>query len=263
MATKLLWGDALVELSKLDAGSINLVVTSPPYDKARDYKGHSWDFEGIARQMYRTLMQRGVLVWVVNDTVVKGGETLTSFRQALFFQEIGFRMHDTMIYRKRNFSHPEKTRYHQVFEYMFVLSKGQPAVFNPIKDKVNATAGEGSWGVNRFRERDGSMSMRSRKVSGKYGMRGNVWEGKTRGQEEGAVSLRHPAMMPKWLAHDHILTWSNPGDWVLDPFMGSGTVGLECVKLGRNFAGIEIAQEYYDLAAADINKAQQMSLPDH
>lgn len=241
-------GDALVELPKLRDGSVQLVVTSPPYDDLRRYGGHAWDFEGIARQLFRVLCGGGVLCWNVGDSVVNGSETLTSAKQKIFFREqVGFRVHDTMIYEKSNFGQPSSNRYHQMFEYVFVLSKGAPRCFNPIKDKPNAWAGTQTFGRNTLREANGSMGERKRNVITEFGMRGNVWKGNTRGQEDCCDGVAHPAMMPKWLARDLIRSWSNPGDAVLDPLAGSGTTLTEALLLGRSAIGIEIAEQYLPL----------------
>jgi DNA modification methylase len=227
--------DSVVALSELAPGSVHLIVTSPPYDALRTYRGESWDFTGTAVQMWRVLVKGGVLCWVVGEETIEGSESLTTAKQKIHFVEVcGFRIHDTMIYQKANFSHPEKVRYHQVFEYIFVLSKGAPRVFNPIKDKPNANAGRmGSLGTNTFTRPDGSKGLRERKLTADFGMRTNVWRGKTRGQEEMCQKLNHPAMMPRWLARDLILSWSNPGDLVADPFCGSGTTGSEAIATGR------------------------------
>jgi site-specific DNA-methyltransferase (adenine-specific) len=243
---------------------VHLVVTSPPYDNLRTYgHGASWDFEIAARQLYKKLVKGGVCCWIVGDAVVKGSETLTSFRQALFFvDEVGFRMHDRMIYHKTNFSHPERVRYHQVFEDVFVLSKGVPRVFNPIMDKENVTAGwVGNLGRNTFTERNGSKSQRSKKVCKEFGMRGNVWTGKTRGQEDMCETMPHPAMMPKWLARDLILSWSNKGDTVLDPFVGSGTVTTMAKRLERVPIGMDISPEYVNLAQTSLENINPLFSP--
>lgn len=256
-------GDACDELASLPEGSIPLIVTSPPYDRLRTYDGHSdFDFILLAHQMFRVLCDGGVLCWNVGDGVVNGSETLTAFKQAVFFvEQCGFRMHDTMIYEKLNFSHPEKTRYHQMFEYVFILSKGAPRTFNPIVDKVNATAGcIGNLGVNTFTEADGSKSVRDKKVTAEFGMRGNVWRGKTRGQEDMCEALPHPAMMPKWLARDLILSWSNLGETVLDPMAGSGTVGKKALETGRRAYLIDKNQAYIDVIRQETNITPALAL---
>lgn len=243
---RILVGDSRQILSGLPIESVECVVTSPPYDNLRSYGGQAWDFEGTARELWRVLVPGGVLCWNVGDGVEDGSESVTSCEQKIFFRRAcGFRVHDTMIYEKLNFSHPERARYHQMFEYVFVLSKGAPRCFNPIRDKKNATAGAvGNLGVNTFTERDGSKSERPKKLTAEYGMRGNVWRGKTRGQEDMCEQLPHPAMMPKWLARDLIRSWSNPGDTVLDPFSGSGTTAQMALELGRGAIAIDVNPDY-------------------
>jgi site-specific DNA-methyltransferase (adenine-specific) len=243
-------GDCLEVLATLPEESVQTCVTSPPYDNLRTYQGFEWDFENTARELYRVMCKGGVAAWNVGDSVVDGSETLTSAKQKIFFvEQCGFRLHDTMIYEKCNFSHPEKTRYHQVFEYVFILSKGAPRCFNPICDKPNSTAGAvGNFGVNTFTERDGSKSERTKKLKAEFGMRGNVWKGKTAGQETVCAELLHPAQMPEWLARDLVKSWSNEGDLVLDPFSGSGTTLAVAKSLGRKALGIELSAKYCELA---------------
>lgn len=261
MSLKLLCGDSVQVLGGIPDGSVQMCVTSPPYDKARDYtQGCVWDFERTAIQIHRVLCDGGVLCWNVNDMVVNGSETLTSCKQKIFFAEqCGFRVHDTMFYGKTNFSHPEKTRYHQVVEYVFILSKGAPRVFNPLVDRKNKTAGcVGNLGVNTFTERDGSKSERSKKITAEFGMRHNLWIGNTRGQEDMCIQLNHPAMMPKWLARDLIISWSNPGDTILDPFVGSGTVAQMALQESRSAIGIDVEPKYIEMTALACSRVQQV-----
>ena len=232
---------------------VDMVLTSPPYDNLRDYKGYSFPFEDIAKELYRVTKQGGIVVWVVGDATINGSESGTSFRQALYFKEIGFNLHDTMIYKKHNFSNPSSTRYHQIFEYMFVFSKGKLKTFNPIKDKKNIYAGSGPWGKNTFRKVDGGMGERPVNKISEYGMRTNVWEfmtGNTNGDDKEA--LTHPAIFPERLAADHISTWSNEGDLIYDPFMGSGTTAKMAHLQKRNWIGSEISSEYCELAQKRI-----------
>lgn len=239
--------DCVDGMRLLPDNCIDLTVTSPPYDNLRTYNGFSWDFEGVAQELYRVTKDGGVVVWIVSDATVKRSETGTSFKQALYFKEIGFNLHDTMIWEKPTFTATGSlaVRYAPVFEYMFVLSKGKPKTFNPIKDKPNKT-----WGVTihgTIRQKDGSV----RKISGagekvvqKYGQRHNVWHF----PPEMSKRIGHPAPFPEQLANDHVISWSNDGDTVLDPFMGSGTTAVVCKKLNRNYIGFEISKEYFDIA---------------
>ena len=249
--------DCLETMKRMPDNFISLTVTSPPYDDLRtygnkikglltDYNGYSFDFENIAKELYRVTKKGGVVIWVVGDATHNGSETGTSFRQALFFKEIGFNIHDTMIYMKNNFSNPSSNRYHQIFEYMFVLTKGKPETFNPIKDRKNIYGGQvGSWGKNTVRQKDGSMKENTKKVIEEYGQRYNVWTYKTskNGQED-EIAYEHPAIFPIDLVKDHILSWTNEGDTVYDCFMGSGTTAKGAVLLNRTWIGSEMNDEY-------------------
>lgn len=185
----------------------------------------------------------------VGDSVVDGSETLTSAKQKIFFrEECGFRIHDTMFYERSNPANPSdaQMRYNQCVEYVFVLSKGKPRCFNPIYDKPNVSAGQRRYGRKMRRKSNGDDSgyFSDRKPAAEFGLRSNCWRGNTRGQEEPCRSKDHPAMMPKWLAHDLILSWSNAGDTVIDPLGGSGTTGKEALELGRKAILIELNPEY-------------------
>jgi len=245
-------GDNITQLqTHVPDAHVDLTVTSPPYDNLRDYKGNTWNFEGLLKELHRVTKPGGVVMWNVADATVKGGETGTSFRQALAFIDAGWTLHDTMIYEKGNFSNPSTNRYHSIFEYMFVFSKGKPKTFNPIKDKPVTSD---YFGTNTVREKDGTMTPRARKEYAEWGMRTNIWRMKTAGQEKPCQAISHPAKMPSAMAKDHIISWSMPGDVILDPFGGSGTTGVEALKLGRKFVGVEIAPEYYLIMKQNLDE---------
>ncbi|MHA1520531.1 MAG: DNA-methyltransferase [Promethearchaeota archaeon] len=237
-------------LAQIPENYVNLTVTSPPYDKLRDYQGFQFDFQAIAQELYRVTKPGGVVVWIIGDSTLKGSETGSSFKQALYFKEVGFFLHDTMIYQKSGFAFPSKNRYHQIFEYMFVLSKGKPTTFNPIKDKPNKSQYTFS---KKRRHKDGSMSHQedtSRISVEDFGMRFNIWRYKT-GRPHTTpddAAYQHPALFPENLARDHILSWSNPGDIVLDPMNGAGTTTKMAYSLGRKFIGIDISKDYCQIA---------------
>lgn len=246
---RILHGDSVEHLRTFPTASIQLVVTSPPYDALRTYGGHSWDFEATARELYRVLCDGGVCCWNVGDSVVDGSETLTSAKQKIFFREsVGFRVHDTMIYEKSNPGNPSdnQRRYNQVVEYVFVLSKGAPMAWNPIRDKRNSSFGVRRFGAKTRRDKNGDPKgfFTGRKPAAEFGLRSNCWRGNTAAQETPCVKREHPAPMPKWLARDLIISWSNPGDTVLDPFGGSGTTGKAALELGRKAILIEIEESY-------------------
>lgn len=246
---KLIQGDCLDVMKTFDNECIDLTVTSPPYDNLRTYNGYSFNFEGIAKELYRVTKDGGIVVWVVGDATINGSETGTSFKQALYFKEIGFNLHDTMIYEKDGIAFPDKNRYQQSFEYMFVLSKGKPKCLNLIADKKNVSFGRKVTGT--VRNPDGStqkMACFGQDIK-EFGIRWNIWKFAT---NKGNVKEKHPAMFPLELAKDHIISWSNEGDTVLDCFLGSGTTGLVAKQLGRKFIGIEISKEYCDIAKERI-----------
>ena len=236
---------------------IDLTVTSPPYDNLRDYKGYTFPFEEIAKELYRITKEGGILVWVVNDSVIQGSETLNSFRQAIYFKDVcGFKVHDTMIWLKSNFANPSSTRYHQLFEYMFIFCKGNIKTFNPIKDKENITKFKSLFGVNTNRLKNGEMKFQKSKKVSQYGMRGNTWKFNTVGQDNPCTQNSHPAMYPEKLANDHIISWSDEGHLVYDPFMGSGTTAKMCIANKRNWIGSEISKEYCEIIKKRIKEVQ-------
>lgn len=247
MSIELFNADCLLKMKDFDSNSIDLTITSPPYDNLRTYKGYTFDFEGIARELYRITKKGGVVVWVVGDATINGSETGTSFKQALFFKEIGFNLHDTMIWKKDNPIPLNHNRYEPCFEYMFIFSKGNPKTFNPIKEKTQCAGKFHSWD-NFYRESGTAHRPRKEKTIGKeYKIKNNVWELSISNTE-----FNHPAIFPEKLAEDHLLSWSNEGNLVLDPMCGSGTVGKMCAKHNRNFIGIDIAKEYIDIAQKRI-----------
>jgi len=250
---KIICGDNIPVMSKLPDDCIDLTVTSPPYGNLRDYKGYVFDFEGTAKQLFRITKPGGVVVWIVGDETVKGSETGTSFRQALYFMDIGFRLHDTMIYWKNQFAFPEQNRYAQNFEYMFVLSKGSPSATNIIKVPTKEE--------NRIKNKGGCYRIKDgRTVPLKYETgkdernKENIWAyevGYMKSAKDDYV-FKHPAIFPEKLVGDHIISWSNPGDLILDPMCGSGTSCKMAKELDRDFIGIEISPEYCAIAEKRI-----------
>jgi len=251
---RIVCGDNVEVLSGFPDACIDLVVTSPPYDDLRTYGGHLWNFESVARELTRVLKPGGVIVWVVGDMVADGSETGTSMEQALQLRRMGLLLHDTMIYQKNNFANPSSGRYHQTWEYMFVLSKGQPKTFNPIKDRKNEYVGQRAHGKNRTA--NGWRENTIGETKEEYGMRHNVWLYTTGGghMTDDAIAHEHPAVFPESLAKDHITSWSNPDDIVLDPFAGSGTTCKAAKELNRQWCGIEINPEYCKIAEARLSQ---------
>lgn len=254
-------GNCVQLMKEMEEGMVDLTVTSPPYDDLRNYNGYHFDFEGVAQGLFHVTRPGGIVVWVVGDRIVKGDRTLTSFRQALYFQEVGFNVHDVMIYKKKNTPFMRSNAYTNCYEFMFVFSKHHVNTFNRLMDKTIRQGFEGmpfnkgADGINRkvFKE----LKAEKTKV--------NIWEyavglGGTTSDRE---AFKHTAVYPEKLAEDHILTWTNPGDLVFDPMCGSGTTCKMALLRGRNYLGFDISDEYVQLSKDRISKyASQLPLPD-
>lgn len=244
--------NCLNTMAKMPDNFIDLTVTSPPYDGLRTYNGYSFDFESIAKELYRVTKIGGVVVWVVGDATINGSESGTSFKQALKFMEFGFNLHDTMIYEKNSSAFPANrkgNRYTQIFEYMFIFSKEKPKC-NLICDKKNKWAGHTNWGSNTQYNKKGELVKTNNiKPVPDFSPRNNIWR-YTLGFND---KTNHPAVFPEQLANDHVITWSNENDIVYDPFMGSGTTAKMAIANNRNFIGSEISQEYCKIAEKRLN----------
>ena len=246
----ILCGDCVEIMRKMDDACVDLTVTSPPYDNLRTYNGYCFDFESVAKELYRITKDGGVVVWVVGDATIKGSETGTSFKQALFFKECGFNLHDTMIWIKDGGGAVGSNKcYTQNFEYMFVLSKGSPKSINLIYDKPNGSFGVDKSGIGR-RTKDGDKKIEIRKPSKEFSRRNNWWYIPPQKGKD------HPAVFPEQLANDHIISWSNENDIVFDPFMGSGTTAKMAMLNNRRFIGCEISEEYCNIIKDRLNNVQ-------
>ncbi|QLF85068.1 DNA methylase [Nostoc phage YongM] len=249
MLNKIHLGDCVQIMKSFPSAFIDLTVTSPPYDNLRDYKGFSFNLTALIRELYRCTKIGGVVVWVVGDQTLNGSESGESFRQALAFMEYGFKLNDTMIYKKRH-PRPEITgnRYQPAFEYMFVFAKETPKTFNPLKEPCK-NAGQ-SYKSSTKTLKDGSKVAYNSPYIRDTKIKSNIWEysiGYMQSSKD-AIAFEHPAIFPEQLAEDHILSWSDSGETVFDPFMGSGTVAKVAFQLGRNYIGCEISQEYLAIA---------------
>jgi len=253
--------NCLNTMSKMDNNFIDLTVTSPPYDNLRDYNGYTLDFETISKELFRITKPGGVVVWIVNDATINGSETGTSFKQALFFKECGFNLHDTMIYSRIS-PFPDSIRYQQGFEYMFVFSKGKPKAFNPLREKKSKNSFKSK--IKTFRQKNGLTKKGNEKekerikksFNDKTKVKSNVWSF-PRGYMQSTkdkIAFQHPAIFPEKLANDHIISWSNENDLIYDPFSGSGTTAKMALINERNFIGSEISAEYCEIANKRINE---------
>jgi DNA modification methylase len=238
--------EAVSFMSQMEEDTIDLTVTSPPYDDLRNYKGYEFDLENIVKGLYRVTKNGGIVVWVVGDKYVKGNRNLTSFRQALLFQNEGFNVHDVMIYKKKNTPFMRSNAYTNCFEFMFIFSKGKSKTYNPI---MEPTVRQGFEKMPANKKADGINNKVLSKLN-EFKVRNNIWEyavglGGTTSDRE---AFKHPAVFPEKLAEDHILSWSNVGDLVFDPMCGSGTTLKMAKKNKRNFLGCDISNDYVEIA---------------
>ena len=253
--------NCLETMSKIKSSFVDLTITSPPYDDMRRYDGNGFDeFDLIANELYRITKDGGVMVWVIGDQTKKGNESGTSFNHALHFKKIGFNLFDTMIYLKppRGACGNNKT-YWQTFEYMFVLSKGMPKTINLLLDRENKDSRNGDNGTKRLH--DGSLKKLKRGGYEKKGRRTNVWQYNVGNGHSATdnIAHEHPAIFPESLASDHILSWSNKGDVVYDPFIGSGTTAKMCICHNRKYIGSELSQDYYNITRRRLKNVRPRS----
>ncbi|MXY54206.1 MAG: site-specific DNA-methyltransferase [Gammaproteobacteria bacterium] len=243
-------GDCVEFMTTMDAATVDLVVTSPPYDDLRDYKGFTFDCVAVAEGLAKVVKRGGVVVWVVGDRI-NGGRSLTSFDHAFTFRDAGFTVYDAMIFKKRNTPFMRKRAYTNCYEFMFIFSRGIPKTFNPLRSPSVRSGPaplpflKGTDGVNR----------KTRRSLSEHKVRTNIWSyavGKN-GTTSDMYAFRHPAMFPENLARDHILSWSNPGDLVFDPMCGAGTACKMAKATGRRWLGVDVSAEYTAIARQRVN----------
>jgi len=256
-------GDCAVVMKNIPDNSIDLVVTSPPYDinTLRTYKGFTFDFESIAKELSRVVKIKGTVCWVVGDAMIKKSKSLTSFKQAIFFKELGFNIHEVLIYEKNSSAFPASRKgkhYSNIYEFIFVMSKdGEPNIVNLLADKKNRWQGYTNFGQHTHRNVEGELVKTGMKPVPEYSVRGNIWKYNTgkgySAPDDGEIAHKHPAIFPIELASDLILSYSNPGCIVADIMAGSGTTLKACKMLDRNFIGIEISEEYCGIINERLN----------
>ena len=249
--------DCVQGMRKLPDACIDLTVTSPPYDNLRTYHGYAFDWKATLEELYRITKSGGAVVWIVADQTKNGSESGTSFRQALYAMEIGFNLHDTMIWDKRGVTFPHEKLYHNCFEYMFVFAKGAIKTANLIHDHINERAGKKAG--SSWREPDGTVKTKKSRIIEQTGRRFNIW--RMPPVVSNSERTGHPAQFPLRLVSDHIISWSNEGDTVLDCFLGSGTTRIAAYDLNRNFIGYEIDPDYFQQQEERFSKhTAQISL---
>ena len=247
-AARLIIGNCVEVMESWPEGCVDLMVTSPPYDQLRDYKGYDFDSKQVITALFRVIRPGGVVVWVVGDTMVRGSRTLTSFRHAVQFRQAGFNVHDVMLYQKKNTPFSRKNAYTNCYEFVFVCSKGAPYAFNPLRVPVLDSS---KYKVrSKRRNTDGSMSDKVRETFNTEKIRTNIWSYAVglHGTTNDKMAFEHPALFPEKLAADHIVSWSNPGDLVVDPMCGASTTGKMALMNDRRYVGIDVSEEYIEIS---------------
>lgn len=251
-SNQIICGNCSEVMKIIPDGVIDLVVTSPPYDTLRIYEGYTFDFKSIAQELLRVVAKNAVVVWVVGDRIKNGNRSLTSFKQALYFQDIGFNVHDVMIYRKKNTPFMRSNAYTNCYEFMFVFSKGSPKTFNPLTER---TKRQGYEMLVTNRKPDGIIKKVLGELKDKK-VKTNIWAyavglgGTTRDK----IAFKHPATFPEKLAQDHILSWTNQMDIVMDPMCGSGTTCKMAKLNNRIYIGIDISEEYCKISRERLRR---------
>jgi DNA modification methylase len=249
---QIICGDCTEVMKLIPDNVIDLVVTSPPYDNLRIYEGYIFDFESIAQELFRVMAKGGIVIWVVGDKIKNGNRSLTSFRQALYFQEIGFNVHDVMIYKKKNTPFMRSNAYTNCYEFMFVFSKGSPKTFNPLMIRTKRNGYEM---LVTNRKPDGVIKKVRGKLKDKK-VKTNIWAYAVGlgGTTKDRIAFKHPATFPEKLAEDHIMSWSNEEDVIMDPMCGSGTTCKMAKLHNRNYVGIDISEEYCKIAQKRLKR---------
>ncbi len=238
-------GDCVEYMNSMDSCSVDLTITSPPYNNNRLYKGYKFDYKCVLKSLFKVTKVGGVVVWVVNDAFIDGSESLTSFKTAIYaVEECGFKLHDTMIYQKNCYPFPPTNKYYQQFEYMFVFSKGTPKTTNLLT--TNLVRNRPKQHQITVRKKDGSTITQFANPQNDSKLLDNVWYldvGYNRSTKD-KIAFNHPATFPEELVRLHLLTWSNEGDLIFDPMCGSGTTCKVAFLEGRKFVGVDCSDEY-------------------
>jgi len=246
---KILKGDCLELMENIEDKSIDMIITSPPYDDIKNYNYNlNWNFgifKLISNEMNRVLKDGGVIIWVVNDKTQNGSESLSSFKQVIFFNELGLKLYDTMIYKKLNYTPLTHRRYEQEFEYMFCLSKGIPKTFNPIKIKCKYGGTKSRGSPSFYKSNNDNLTKINKYIINNEKIKGNIFEYNTGSLTN--IKLNHPAVFPLELVNDQIISWSNENDIILDCFAGSGTTAIACINTNRNYILMEKEEKYIDI----------------
>ena len=244
MYNSIVLGDCVEGMRSLPPDLVPCTVASPPYGALRHYHGnHQFDFEAAAAELWRITRPGGVVCWVVREEVVDGSESGEASEQRLFFRDLGFRLHQTIVMERYGSRARSPGRYGESLEYAFILAKGKPATVRLLRDRRNKTAGKLVTATHRYP--DGSYRVQRYEVD-EWGYRKAVWyfaQGMHVATDP--VARLHQAPMPEAMAEDLILSYSREGDLIFDPFAGVATTAKMALLNHRNYFGYEINAIYH------------------
>lgn len=249
-------GDAVEVLKTLPDESVDLVVTSPPYDELRVYNGFSLDLHAVGVELYRVMKDGGIVAMVIQDSTKDFGKSLTSFRTIVdWCDNIGFKLFETCIYHKNGTEGAWwKSRFRVDHEYMPIFLKGRkPQYFNKEPLKIPSKHGGKVMSGSGNRKTDGTTTAVVRREINPMKCRGTVWDYLMAG-DKNPLKRRHPAVFPDKIPFDFIKCFCPEGGVVLDPFVGSGSTAVMAKVLERKYIGIDISREYCDLAEERLEK---------
>lgn len=273
ISTEIILGDCLAVLKKIPDNHVDLIVTSPPYSDQRNstYGGIKADkyvewFLPIADELLRVLKPTGTFILNIKEKVSDGERHTYILELILEMRKRGWLWTEEFIWHKRN-CYPGKwpNRFRDAWERLLQFNKDKK--FNMYQDEVMVPVGD--WAKTRLKNLSETDKTRDNsKVGSGFGKNISNWIGRDMAYPSNVLHLatessnkKHSATFPKELPRWFIKLFTKPGDIVLDPFLGSGTTSLVSKEMSRNSIGIEIMEEYYNLAKENVeNAVNQQSL---
>ena len=255
---KLIVGDCLNIMKKIEENTFDLIVFSPPYDSLRKYNDYTFDLKKTGEQIFRVLKDGCLCAMVIQDQTKNFGKSLTSFRTAVdWVDRIGFKLFETVIYRKHGIEGAWwNKRFRVDHEYIHLFLKGEkPRYFNKDPLRIPSKHGGKTMVGSGNRKTDGTTTKTTTIHVNKMKCRGTVWDYLNAG-DKNKLKQQHPAVFPDKIPYDIISCFSPVKGLVLDPFVGSGSTCVMAKKLDRFYTGIDISSKYIEIAKKRLKEVQ-------